>query len=316
MKSVCRKDHWPTSIALQDASPRNVDELIKTVPTWTNANHINYEPINDGYSNKIYKVWVDHEAFVLRINGSQNTFLGLEYKDEAQVMQLAADQNIAPGVLPVDRDEYLITHFLEGNTLKVEQMHDSDSIGNVIKVLKKVHALPYTGTRTSTPFSLTRGYLAGAKKLGLEYPSDLSDYLDQMESIEDKRRSDPAYLRHYCHNDMFNHNIFHCRDGSYILIDWELSGLGDIWFDLATISFSSGLDAAADEFLLRCYFGEADPDKIATLHEMKFVCMVREIGWALLHTAINRNAPEPGKDYMDFANSVLDRLKNGIVTLV
>jgi hypothetical protein len=44
--------------------------------------------------------------------------------------------------------------------------------------------------------------------------------------------------------------------------------------------------------------------------------MIREIGWALMHTALNRKRPEPGTDYSDFANSVLNRLKEGLVTLV
>ena len=295
----------------------NIKDILQQIPAWEKTETIRYEPINSGYSNKIYKVFVDDKEYALRINGKQNEYLSLRYEDEAEAMALAAKQNIAPAILPCEnQSDFLITEFVDGPLVTIEQMRHEDTIKTIVTLLKKVHALPYSGTRSSTPFSLTRGYLAGSEKLGMVCPVDLKDFLPKMAAIEKTRQKDPVYLKHYCHNDMFTHNMIQSRDGSIKLIDWELSGLGDIWFDLATISFSCGFNPSEDETMLLAYFGSIDDQKQKTLHDMKFVCMIREIGWALLHTAMNRLLPTPGTDYLEFANTVLDRLKQGLVTLI
>ena len=60
----------------------------------------------------------------------------------------------------------------------------------------------------------------------------------------------------------------------------------------------------------------ATKEKHETLRDIKLVCMVREIGWALLHTALNRTLPAPGTNYLDFSREVLESLQRGLVTLV
>ena len=123
-------------------------------------------------------------------------------------------------------------------------------------------------------------------------------------------------MQYYCHNDAFAHNMILSPDGSLKILDWELSGRGDIWFDLATLSFSCGFNHATEQVMLELYFGYSDDEKMKTLAGIKFVCMIREIGWALMHTALNRNKPVPGTDYSDFANAVLNRLQNGYLSLI
>ncbi|EDY81466.1 Phosphotransferase enzyme family, putative [Verrucomicrobiia bacterium DG1235] len=295
----------------------NIDEIIKRVPVWENAKSIRYEPLSGGYSNFIYKIFVDDKIYALRINGKQNTFLGLEYEDEVSAMSLAATQGLTPMVLQCENEsDFLITEFIEGEMLSVEDASNPRNLNKVIGVLKKIHEIPYSGKRTSTPFSLTRGYLKGAEELGIPCPPDLEKFLEDMSVFEVARQEDSSYLKHYCHNDAFTHNMIISSDDSIKMLDWELSGLGDIWFDLATLSFSCGFDETTDEVMLKSYFGYSDGDMRKTLHDMKSVCMVREIGWALLHTAINRSQNIPGADYMEFSNSVLDRLKQGLVSLV
>jgi thiamine kinase-like enzyme len=295
----------------------NIEEIIKQIPNWQKAKTIRHEPLSGGYSNIIYKVFVDEKIFALRINGKQNEFLGLKYKDEVEIMTRAAKQNLTPKVLECEnKSDFLITEFINGTKFSEEQIKNTDNLNKVVELIKEIHKIPYSGRRSSTPFSLTRGYLQGAEKLGIPCPSDLKEFLNDVNAIEKVRQNDPDYLRHYCHNDVFTHNLLVCDDGNIKIIDWELSGLGDIWFDLATISFSCGFDQIYDEKMLKSYFGSSDEQKHKTLHDMKLVCMVREIGWALLNTALDKNKPIPGPGYMDFANSVLNRLKQGLVTLI
>jgi len=295
----------------------NIEDIIKQIPNWQKAKTIRLEPLKGGYSNVVYKVFVDEKIYALRINGKQNEFLGLEYKDEIDIIAQAAKQNLTPMVLECEnKSDFLITDFIYGTQLSEEQIKSTDSLTKVAKILKEIHKIPYSGKRCSTPFSLTRGYLQGAERLGISCPTDLAEFLKEVNAIEKVRQNDPNYQKHYCHNDAFAHNMMVCDNGNIKIIDWELSGLGDIWFDLATVSFSCGFDHISDEIMLKNYFGSSDKLKHKTLHDMKFVCMVREIGWALLHTALDKNKTIPGPGYMDFANSVLNRLKQGLVTLI
>ena len=295
----------------------NITEIINQIPNWKNNKNIHYEPLTSGYSNIVYKVFVDGKNYALRINGKQNEFLGLKYEDEIEIMNLASKDNLTPRVLDCkNKRDFLITEFVDGNILKEDQVSKPKNLRNVIKLLKNIHKIPYNGNRQSTQFSLTRNYLRGAEKLGVFYSTEMNEFLKKMDIIEKNRQKDPNYLKCYCHNDAFAHNIILCPDGNVKILDWELSGLGDIWFDLATLSFSCGFDQAADESMLNLYFANTDEQMMKTLFDIKFVCMIREIGWALLHTALNKNKPEPGTDYSDFANSVLNRLKQGYVSLI
>ena len=295
----------------------DIDELIQKVPAWKNSADLRYEPLGGGYTNHIFKVFADGREYAFRINGSQNTHLGLEYSDEIEVMTLAGKYGLAPDVLDCgDQSDFLITGFLEGATLTEDQMKEPDMIKRVVPVMKKVHALPYKGKRTSTPFSLTRSYFSGAGDSGRSWVMKLSDHLAKLDSIEKEQKKDPGFLQRYCHNDILQHNIMNCADGSIKLLDWELSGLGDIWFDIATISFSSGFNADEEEILLTAYFERSDSQLRRKLEDMKYVCMLREISWAVLTTELNRQLPVPGKDFLDFANHVLSRLENGIYSLI
>lgn len=69
----------------------NINDYINSVSQWKNAGSIRYDPLSGGYSNKVYKVFVDGETWVLRVNGTQNEILGLDYKDEEEVQTLAFD---------------------------------------------------------------------------------------------------------------------------------------------------------------------------------------------------------------------------------
>lgn len=294
-----------------------IEEIISQIPDWKDSSDIRYELLTSGYSNIVYKVAVNGAIYALRINGKQNEILGLKYEDEIDIMIRASDLYISPKVLDCkNKSDYLITEFIDGSLLSEDQLGKAEILRKVVELLKSIHSMPYNGKRQSTPFSLSRNYLKGAEELGVLYPKDLNGYIKRMNVIEENRQNDPEYQKYYCHNDAFAHNMILCTDGNIKILDWELSGMGDIWFDLATLSFSCGFDRATDDTMLNLYFGASDEQKHQTLHDIKFVSMIREIGWALLHTALNRSKKEPGTDYSDFAASILDRLKKGYVSLI
>lgn len=86
------------------------------------------------------------------------------------------------------------------------------------------------------------------------------------------------------------------------------------FFDLATISSDHGFTEQEDEILLNCYLGRVRQEDQNTLQDMKYVCMLREISWALLHEGLKIDRVNAEMNYYGFALDVLNRLEQGIVT--
>lgn len=64
--------------------------------------------------------------------------------------------------------------------------------------------------------------------------------------------------------------------------------------------------------LLRSKFNKVH---LNTLNDMKFICMLRELAWALIHEGMNIEKINHNMNYYEFANYVLDRLDHSLVTL-
>jgi thiamine kinase-like enzyme len=144
------------------------------------------------------------------------------------------------------------------------------------------------------------------------WPDELKGFLERVEKIRAVRSR--ASAETYCHNDYFTFNMIY--DGQNLkVIDWELSGYGDCFFDLATLSYSNHFSVEEEKFLLGSYFGFFEEEQLATLHDMKFVCMVREAAWGMLYSGLKLNAVNQPMDYYGFVLYVMKRLRQGYVTL-
>lgn len=293
---------------------RDIKDIVNEVDMWKNATSISYEPLNGGCSNCTYKVNVDGVNYVLRINGEQNRFLGLQREDEAAAVSVANGKGIAPKVFTsANQGEYLITEYIQGTIVDPKDIHTSDFIENVVKVLLKVHQVEGIN-RECSPFYLVNKYIEGAKILNVKIPDGLYDVLRNIDSIEKKSAQNTQYYKKYCHNDFYTFNIVNSSSELYV-IDWELSGQGDIFFDLATISFSNRFSEEEDGILLRSYFGYLEDEHRVHLYDMKYMNMLREISWALLHSGMDVMKVNHDTNYYESAQWFLARLKDGIVTV-
>lgn len=292
-----------------------IEEVIKDVQQWNQAKKIEFEPLNGGYTNVTYKVNIDNNLYAIRINGHQNEFLKLKREEEIRAIEQAARLDLAPMVLDCkNKDDYLITEFLNGSILSKEEIHEPEIIKKVAEALRKVHSIKDI-KRICSPYHLIRSYLEGAERLGVKIPIELGSYLERMTEIENSRKKDLENTNKYCHNDYFTFNMIKSDYENIKVIDWELSGIGDAYFDLATLSFSNSFNQAEEIILLRSYFGNYNHEMHSILSDLKLVCMIREISWALLHSGIEVEKVNHEMNYYQFALWVLDRLRQGFITL-
>jgi aminoglycoside phosphotransferase (APT) family kinase protein len=273
------------------------------------------EPLDGGYSNETYRVNGGPVDAVLRLNGHQNDVLGLSRAGEAAAIRAAAGRGVAPQVLAAGED-YLLTALVPGALVTPEQTHEPRYIRELARVLAEVHGLDGMDRRCD-PFWLVRTYLDGARRLGVSMPGGLDGVLREVEAIE-ARAAARGDRNAYCHNDFYRFNII-ADDGRLTVLDWELSGVGNVYFDLATPAFHESYTPAEDRVLIEAYFGEFDEKHAAALHDFKYLNMVREVAWGLLHAGLD--AARPGAthvnhslDYTESAMWFLGRLLAGHVT--
>jgi len=271
-------------------------------------------PLDGGYSNETYRVSGPVDA-VLRVNGHQNDTLGLSPAGEAAAIRAAAARGIAPEVVRAG-DGYLLTALVPGVLLTPERSHEPAYIRALARVLTHVHAIEGVD-RVCDPFWLVRTYLDGARELGVAMPEGLGAVLAEVDAIEERAaaRGDRAA---YCHNDFYRFNVID-HDGRLTLLDWELSGVGNVYFDLATPAFHESYTPEEEHLLIEAYFGEHDERHAAALHDFKYLNMVREVGWGLLHAGLDAAQPDAAHvnhtlDYHASALRFLERLRAGSVT--
>lgn len=289
--------------------------IVKAIPELNNTNNISFEQLTGGLTNTTYKIDADCKSYVLRINGSQSDYLNLSRETESEVMLKTAELDISPKVIITEnKSDYLITEFIDGRSLNIVETHNPNMIKKIASKLKEIHSIENI-KRECSPFHLIRQYLNAAKKFNIVFPENIEKYLYEMRKIELNRSKDSIYTKKYCHNDYHTgHNLL-LKDEKIYVIDWELSGIGDVFFDLATISSDNSYSIKEDIILLKSYFGEFCNDHLLTLNDMKFVCMLRELSWALLHDGLSQKEINNNFNYRQFANYIVNRLENKIYTL-
>jgi thiamine kinase-like enzyme len=91
-------------------------------------------------------------------------------------------------------------------------------------------------------------------------------------------------------------------------LDWEFSGLGDIYYDLATVVYTHDSDGPIplelEEVMLECYFGRVTALQRRRLAGMKYMLMLFTGCWGLAQHGMQQAGLIPaveGFDYLEFS---------------
>jgi thiamine kinase-like enzyme len=87
-----------------------------------------------------------------------------------------------------------------------------------------------------------------------------------------------------CHNDLRAANILQTGDRLY-LIDWELAGMGDPFFDLADFAINQALSESDERLLLEAYFDDLTAARLARFNLLKVVARFKEAMWLQVQLA-------------------------------
>jgi thiamine kinase-like enzyme len=246
------------------------------------------------------------DRFVVRLAGNDTYLLGISREVEHAATVSAAGVGVGPEVVAWIRPEgYLLTRFIEGRPIPIEEMRELARLQAVGEALRRVHDGPAI-PGLFIPLRIVEAYRALAESRGVRIPREYDLAQAVARRIELALLTAPLELRS-CHNDLLNANFI--DDGARIrIVDWEYAGMGDPFFDLGNFSINHELEPDADAILLAAYDGgAASPARLARLTLMRTVSDFREAMWGVLQQGISTL----DVDFKEYAAEHFDRLLAG-----
>ena len=241
------------------------------------------EVLGGGITNHNFKVDAAGGPYVLRIAGRDTDALGIDRSVEHEAALAAAAVGVGPEVVAfVEPEGYLVTRFIEGSIVPLEDMREPAWIKRVAHALRAIHRGPSLPARFNS-FRVVEDYRTTAFSHGAEVPPSYAWARQVARRVE---RARGAFAERPCHNDLLNANFI--DDGRRLrIVDWEYAGMGDVFFDLANFSINHGLDRDRREALLEAYFGELRAANERALELMLFMSDFREAMWGVIQGAMS-----------------------------
>ncbi len=251
---------------------------------------------------------------MLRVSGKNTQQLGIDRNHELAALQAAAASGIGPEVIAFVLPEgHLITRWIDGRHWKVDEFRTPEHVCQLTRTVKRLHALPPNGTIFS-PFRRVELFQQTAHDFGVPFPPDFNDFLESMRRVEAEQQRDKSDWLCFCHNDLVSVNYLYCeKDDSIKVLDWEFAGMGDIYYDLATVVYTHDdvgpIPPGLEELMLTCYFGKVNETQRRRLQGMKYMLMLFTSLWGLAQYGMQTAGliePVEGFDYLEFAQYLFD----------
>ena len=287
--------------------------VLKRIPEWAGRDDLVLERVG-GLTNVNYRVRAKGDEAFLRVSGRNTAWLGIDRALEYQVLKLASAAGIGPQVrhflLP---EGHMVTLPIRGREWSFEDYATPETLGRVVATVKRIHALP-TVRASFSPFRCIQSYGAYAETLGVKLPADFARFRERLAEIQAEQRRDPDRRVCCCHNDLYAWNLL--DDGSVRVLDWEFAGMGDPYYDLATLvcchDSEGPLPPELQDELLRAYFGKVTPSRRSRLQGMLFVLNLFTAMWGFLHGGLVRvglvQAVEDF-DYLEYGQNTLEAVR-------
>ena len=283
----------------------HLTDALQRVPE-TAARRLTLIPLTGGITNRNFLITIDGEAdrYVIRLAGNDTHLLGISREVEHAATVAAAGVGVGPEVVAFIRPEgYLVTRFIVGEPVSMEQVHDPATLRRVADSIRRVHGGPAI-PGLFVPLRVAEAYLALATSRGVPEPVRWSEAHAAGHRTERALLSAPLAMLP-CHNDLLNANFI--DDGERIrIVDWEYAGMGDPFFDLGNFSINHELTADEDLALLSAYdqTDVPNPARLARLTLMRVVSDFREAMWGVLQQGISTL----DVDFVAYADEHFDRM--------
>lgn len=270
-------------------------KFLKTELKWNILNISCIEKIG-GLSSENYKVSYNNNNYFVKI--CTDNYLHTDRNNELSVINKAEELNIAPHLYYFSTETgNMVSSWIHGNMPSLTDFSSIKFLHRLSDSLKSFHSLECE--KYFNPFEHIRKRITICKNLDLHLPKSIDMLLNHLSSLEIKFTNDP--LIGLCHNDLNASNIILSNDNLYF-VDYEYSSMGDIFFDLATISWFFTEDSRKQ--LLTLYFGEFKNEYYQKLLDYLFIIKFYNATWSLLKSYDSSS----NYDYLFGANMIFKEL--------
>lgn len=260
------------------------DEIIQLFKNNLNINigeSYDLKPIG-GLSNTNFKLSYSNEIYFIRI--CNNSLPIINRPNELDILAKASQINLCPSPLYFDKSTgNMISPWIYGSMPTEDESNSKKVISKLILNLKDLHKL--SCNNIFNPFDEIRNRVSLCRNYNLPLPNFTEVLLNQLAVLENDLCK--SQLIGLCHNDLNPSNIIISKDNLF-LIDYELSGMGDVFFDLATIAWLAS--EKARKTILKEYFGYFDINDYNKLIKYIYVVKMLSATWSLLKSLDNKSS--------------------------
>lgn len=225
----------------------------------------------DGLNNLNYLLSYDDKNYFLKCNfKDKNKNFSYEYK----LLTLLDLNHICPKVIYKDTCSYtIISEFISNSRIDESTCTDPKFLLSLSNKLKNMHNLKCD--YIYNPFNEIRKKLTILKKVNFKFSNEFIFIISKLDTIENILCNDINYG--LCHNDLNPSNILYKNDEVF-LIDFEFSGMWDIFYDIATFCWL--LDDNSRKIFLMSYFNNFSQELHLKFKRYLFVVKLWNICWS------------------------------------
>jgi thiamine kinase-like enzyme len=241
------------------------------------------------------------QVAIARISTDDSLLLSIDRDAEHANSLSAAQSGVAPPVLcRAPEAGVLVVQWIEGRTFAAADIRDDANLPRIAETCRRLHDGPrFVGDFDM--FEVQRRYLRIVLDHGFRLPAGYLDLMPAFESMQQALavRAEPTVP---CHNDLLAENFI--DDGTRLwLVDFEYSGNNDPCFELGNIAAESEMPVEQWAELVRLYYREPDPAKLA---RARLLGLASKYGWTLW-AAIQHGASTVDFDFWSWGMTKYER---------
>lgn len=227
------------------------------------------ERLKHGLTNESWLVRTERDALVIRHSNAEEESLQIDRASEAAILAAVAQAGIGPEVVRCDPAQHILVTRYAGSTWSESDAVKPENIRRIAGLLRRLHGLqPPAGAQHVDLEAAVGGYLNTLDEHGVPCAIAAPALRRRARDIATTLKRDASTC--LCHNDIHALNII--DDGTLRLIDWEYAGLGESFFDLASLCVYHRYGRQQREQLLLAYANHAAQPDAQQLHRLELAC--------------------------------------------
>lgn len=257
---------------------------IRRLPLFADCGDIACNLLPEGRTNHNYRVRAGGRDYFVRLSAVAHKEHGIDRKKEYLAIRNLHAIGLGPRPLHFcATSDIIVTEFIDAPNWTLETVKAPAALSCFGAAIAALHRMPDNGN-TYDIVQITARYIDGLRNSNVAAASTL-DFLNDIR-LRVAAIVDPRDFG-MCHNDLWYGNLI--DDGGIKIVDLEMAGVGDIYFDLAAFFHFHNLNQEQRALFLAAYVDA--PLSLEKLEQMRQAVHLRECLWAL--TQIKNGFTEP-----------------------